>query len=63
MICKTREKLGPRSMLDLLAVPKVSEYYPKIGFTKHDNAWILPAAQPFPASPQRALFLSPASLF
>jgi hypothetical protein len=52
MICKTCEKLGPRSMRVLLAAPKAGEYYPKIGFTKHDSAWILPAAQPFPASPQ-----------
>jgi hypothetical protein len=51
MICKTREKLGPRSMLVLLAAPKALEDYPKIGFTKHESAWILPAAaEPFPAS-------------
>jgi hypothetical protein len=37
-------------MLVLLAAPKAVEYYPKIGFTKHDSAWTLPAAQPFPAS-------------
>jgi hypothetical protein len=30
MICKTREKLGPRSMLVLLAAPKAVDYYPKI---------------------------------
>lgn len=50
LIRKTREKLGPRSMLVLLAAPQAVEYYPKIGFTKHDSAWILPAAQPFPPS-------------
>ena len=50
LIKRTRDKLGPRSMLVLLAAPKAVEYYPKIGFTKHDSAWILPAAQPFPAS-------------
>jgi hypothetical protein len=30
MICKTREKLGPRSMLVLLAAPKAVDYYPKL---------------------------------
>ena len=50
LIRKTREKLGPRSMLVLLAAPKAVEYYPRIGFTTHDSAWTLPAAQPFPAA-------------
>ncbi len=50
MIRKTREKLGPRSMLVLLAAPKAVKYYPKIGFTKHDSAWTLTATQPFPAT-------------
>jgi GNAT superfamily N-acetyltransferase len=41
LIRKTREKLGANSMLVLLAAPKASEYYPKIGFSKHPSAWIL----------------------
>ncbi|MBL8234103.1 MAG: GNAT family N-acetyltransferase [Bryobacterales bacterium] len=48
MIMRTREKMGPRSMLVLLAAPKAREYYPKIGFTPHGSAWILRAADPFP---------------
>ena len=48
LIRKTRGKLGPRSMLVLLAAPKAVEYYPRIGFGKHDSAWTLAAAQPFP---------------
>lgn len=49
LINKTREQLGPRSMLVLLAAPKAVDYYPKIGFTKHESAWILRASEQFPA--------------
>lgn len=46
MIAKTREKMGPRSMLVLLSAPKAREYYPHIGFKGHDSAWILRASDP-----------------
>ena len=48
LIQKTREKMGPRSMLVLLAAPKAVDYYPKIGFTKHESAWVLRATDKFP---------------
>jgi predicted N-acetyltransferase YhbS len=48
LIRKTREKMGPRSKLILLAAPKAVAYYPKIGFTQHPSAWVLDAADPFP---------------
>ena len=48
LIQKTREAMGPRSMLVLLAAPKAINYYPRIGFTKHNSAWILKASDPFP---------------
>lgn len=48
LIEKTREKMGPRSKLVLLAAPKAVNYYPKIGFTQHNSAWILAADEPFP---------------
>lgn len=48
LIEKTREKMGPRSKLVLLAAPKAAEYYPKVGFTQHNSAWILGADEPFP---------------
>ena len=32
LVQKTREKMGPKSMLVLLAAPKAVEYYSKIGF-------------------------------
>ena len=46
LIEKTRERMGPRSMLVLLAAPKAVDYYPKIGFKRHDSAWILRASEP-----------------
>jgi len=48
LVQKTREKMGPRSMLVLLASPKAVGYYPKIGFTKHNSAWTINAQDPFP---------------
>jgi GNAT superfamily N-acetyltransferase len=46
LVRKTREKMGRGSMLVLLAAPKAVEYYPKIGFTRHQSAWILRASEP-----------------
>jgi ribosomal protein S18 acetylase RimI-like enzyme len=49
MIRLTREAMGPRSMIVLLAAPAAVDYYPKIGFTKHGSAWILKAGEPLPS--------------
>jgi predicted N-acetyltransferase YhbS len=46
LIQQTRDKMGPDSMLVLLAAPKASEYYPRIGFSRHESAWILCAEAP-----------------
>jgi predicted N-acetyltransferase YhbS len=46
LIDKTRQKLGPRSMLVLLSAPRASTYYPKIGFSRHSSAWTLRADEP-----------------
>ncbi len=43
LIEETRRCMGPRSLLILLAAPAAAEYYPRIGFTKHESAWILRA--------------------
>ena len=48
LIARTREQMGPRSMLVLLAAPAAVAYYPGIGFTQHNSAWILRAEEPFP---------------
>ena len=47
MIRRTRELMGPRSSLILLAAPKAIDYYPRIGFKHHNSAWILKATDPF----------------
>ncbi len=46
LIRKTRERMGPRSMLVLLSAPKAVDYYPRVGFTKHPSAWVLRASEP-----------------
>jgi GNAT superfamily N-acetyltransferase len=41
LIKRTRDLMGLRSMLVLLAAPKAVDYYPKVGFKKHESAWVL----------------------
>lgn len=50
LIRQTREALGPRSMIVLLAAPAAVDYYPKIGFTQHGSAWLLRAGEPLKSS-------------
>jgi GNAT superfamily N-acetyltransferase len=54
LIQKTRDKMGPESMLVLLAAPKAVDYYPTIGFTKHNSAWVLHATDAFPVAANKA---------
>jgi ribosomal protein S18 acetylase RimI-like enzyme len=48
LVEKTRQKMGPRSKIVLLAAPKAVDYYPRIGFKRHPSAWTLDAGDPFP---------------
>ena len=41
LIALTREKIGQHTMLLLLSAPAAMEYYPKIGFEKVDNGFII----------------------
>jgi GNAT superfamily N-acetyltransferase len=41
----TSERLQPHCKIILLAAPKAEGYYPKIGFSKHESAWILEAGK------------------
>ncbi|GGB15452.1 GNAT family N-acetyltransferase [Puia dinghuensis] len=41
----TKEAIGPRCMLLLLAAPTAMEYYPKIGMEKLDNAFMIKREQ------------------
>lgn len=50
LIRRTRERMGPRSKIVLLAAPKAVDYYPRIGFAKHTGAWVLGAEDLFPTS-------------
>jgi len=45
LIQQTRERMGDRSMLVLLAAPKAVDYYAKLGFRKHESAWVLGKAE------------------
>lgn len=42
---RTRERLGPRCTLILLAAPAVNSYYEHIGFTHNERCWVLDRAQ------------------
>ncbi len=41
LVRRTQAALGPRCSLILLAAPKAADYYPRIGFEHHPQAWIL----------------------
>jgi predicted N-acetyltransferase YhbS len=43
LIALTQSCLGPKATIILLAAPKATAYYPKLGFEAHDSAWLLPA--------------------
>ena len=43
LIRKTREQLDAQAMIVLLAAPAAEDYYPRIGFSRHPQAWILPS--------------------
>jgi predicted N-acetyltransferase YhbS len=32
---------APQALVILLSAPAAVEYYPRIGFTRHENAWVL----------------------
>ena len=40
MIKKIEQQLPPSCKIILLSAPQASNYYPKIGFSKHENAWV-----------------------
>jgi GNAT superfamily N-acetyltransferase len=46
LIRRTRAALGPKAMIVLLAAPAAVDYYARVGFARHDSAWILKAGEP-----------------
>jgi ribosomal protein S18 acetylase RimI-like enzyme len=45
LIAKTREA-APRAKLVLLAAPASVDYYPHVGFHRHDSAWVMDPLTP-----------------
>jgi GNAT superfamily N-acetyltransferase len=43
---------APKAMVILLAAPKAVDYYPHIGFTQHNSAWVLREPMAAPATPR-----------
>ena len=41
LISKVQEQLNDKCKIILLSAPNATEYYPKIGFTKHNSAWTI----------------------
>ena len=39
----TQAALGPKAKVILLSAPKAVDYYPRIGFLRHENAYIIAA--------------------
>ena len=46
LVRRTREQLGLRCALILLSAPAARGFYPRIGFTQHDSAWVLQPGDP-----------------
>jgi len=42
LIRRTQEQGGKATVI-LLSAPKAVDYYPRIGFQRHNSAWVLPA--------------------
>ncbi len=41
LLRETFNALQPGCKIILLAAPQAVDYYPKIGFTRHDSAWVM----------------------
>lgn len=46
LINQTKQALDPDCNIVLLAAPAAVEYYPRIGFSAHNSAWVLRAKEP-----------------
>ena len=51
LLCETRARLGFRCSLILLSAPAAQAYYPRVGFTRHESAWLLGAEDEIRLSP------------
>ena len=46
LIRLTQEAGGPNTTVILLAAPAAVDYYPRIGFTRHQSAWMIKGSEP-----------------
>ena len=46
LIRLTQEAGGPNTTVILLAAPAAVDYYPRIGFTRHESAWMIKGSEP-----------------
>jgi len=46
LIRQTRSRLQPTCMLLLLSAPSADHYYPHIGFSRHESAWLVRPGEP-----------------
>jgi predicted N-acetyltransferase YhbS len=46
LIRLTQEAGGPKTRVILLAAPAAVDYYPRVGFTRHDSAWTILGNEP-----------------
>jgi len=46
LIRRTQEAGGPNTRVILLSAPAAVNYYPRIGFTRHDSAWTILGSEP-----------------
>jgi ribosomal protein S18 acetylase RimI-like enzyme len=44
-LMRMTQDAAPEAMLILLAAPAAVDYYPKVGFTRHESAWTLKAGE------------------
>ena len=49
LIRLTQEAGGPKTTVILLSAPAAVEYYPRIGFTRHNSAWVIKGSDPLKA--------------
>ena len=46
LIRRTQEAGGPNTTVILLAAPAAVDYYPRVGFKRHDSAWLIKGSEP-----------------
>jgi predicted N-acetyltransferase YhbS len=46
LIRLTQEAGGPNTTVVLLSAPAAVDYYPRIGFTRHESAWFIKRSEP-----------------